>query len=124
MRIRNRQVMCASINDEILLRIQVREVCSNLQIIRLQAIDLLEHRDRFQRKILFAVMVGDAAKARYGLLTTTHTNIQIAQDVERRKVIWLVLDELAVLFYRGGNLPHFEGFFGRAQSLFLIEGHF
>ena len=49
-------------DDEILLSIKIGEVGRDFRIARLQAIDLLEHRDRFESKILLAVMLSDASE--------------------------------------------------------------
>src|SRR5712664_3017807 len=60
--IRYGEVVSARFDDEILLSVQIGEVGRDFCIVRLQTIDLLEHRDRFESKILFAVVLGDAAE--------------------------------------------------------------
>ena len=49
-------------DNQILLGVKIGEVRRNLYIARLQAIDLPEHGDRLQCKILIAIMLSDTTK--------------------------------------------------------------
>ena len=51
------------------------------------------------------------------------TDVQVAENVQCRKIVRLVLDQLAVFLHGRRNLPHFEVSLGGTQSLFLIERH-
>ena len=63
MRVCYRKVMGARFDDEILLRIEIGEAVCYFNIVRTQTIDLLEHRDRLEREVLFPIMITDAPKA-------------------------------------------------------------
>ena len=52
--------MRACFDDQVLLRVKIGEVGGDLQVVRLESIDLLEHRDRLQSKLLIAIMISDA----------------------------------------------------------------
>src|SRR5207302_10338119 len=66
-RLNDRQVVRASFDDEILLRIEVSEVRRNLDVNRLKPIDLPVHRDRFQSESLLAIMLCNATKTTHCL---------------------------------------------------------
>src|SRR5437660_8966358 len=115
--------MRACFDDQVLLRVEIGEARGNLQIVRLEPIDLLEHRDRFQGKLLIAIMISDAPETRYRGRVIANADLQVAENVQRRKIVRLVLDQLAVFLHGRRNLPHLEVFLGGTQSLFLIERH-
>src|SRR2546423_15716925 len=68
-------------------------------------------------------MIRDAAETRDRSRVTAYADVQVAQNVQSRKIVSLVLDQLAVFLYGRRNLHHLEVSLGSTQSLFLIERH-
>src|SRR5688572_13395147 len=62
-------------------------------------------------------------KADYRFSRITDARIQIAQHVERSKVIRINSNDLRVFFYRSRDLSRFEILLGCAQSLCFIKNH-
>jgi hypothetical protein len=50
-------------------------------------------------------------------------HVKVAQNVQRREVAGIILDNFAVFLDRRRNLTHFQVLLGSAQSLYLFEGH-
>src|SRR6476620_3580840 len=96
---------------------------SDINVMRLKAIDLLVHRDRFQSESLLAIVFRDATKASDRFARIADARVQIAQHVERCEIIRINGDDLTVFFYRSRDLSHFEKFFGCTESLCLIKSH-
>src|SRR5436190_13734998 len=108
MRICDDQVMLTRFDNQFLLCVEVGETGGDFNIVRLQAIDLPEHRDGFEREILRPIMFGDAPKTRYRSTVIANANMKIAKDIERSEVARIVLNNLAIFFYRRWDFPHFE----------------
>ena len=115
--------MRACFDDQVLLRVKIGEVGGDLQVVRLESIDLLEHRDRLQSKLLIAIMISDAPETQYRGRVIANADLKVAENIQRRKIVRLVLDQLAVFLDGRRNLPHLEVSLGSTQSLFLIERH-
>ena len=68
-------------------------------------------------------MIGDAPKTRNRRLMIADPHVQVAKNIQRREVVGLTFNDLAVFFNRCRDLTHLEGSLGRAKSLYLIERH-
>ena len=68
-------------------------------------------------------MISDAPETQYRSRAVANADVQVAENVQRRKIVRLVLDQLAVFLHGRRNLPHLEVSLGGTQSLFLIERH-
>src|ERR1043166_7431817 len=93
------QIMRTRFDNQLLLGIEVGQTSGDFNIIRLQAIDLLEHRNRLEREFLVTIMFCDTPKTCYGSTMIANANLKIAQDVERGEVVRIFLDNLAIFFY-------------------------
>src|SRR5688572_12565332 len=62
-------------------------------------------------------------KADYRFSRITDARIQIAQHVERGKVIRINCNDLTVFFYGSSDLSRFEILLGCAQSLCFVKNH-
>ena len=49
--------------------------------------------------------------------------MEVAESIQRGEVVRLVLDDLALFFYRRRNFTHFQVLLGCAQSLYLFQRH-
>src|SRR6185369_8103076 len=124
MRLDNREVMGASFDYQILLRVEIRQISGNLDVVRQKAIDLFVHRDRFEPESLLAIVLSNASKTNHRLRRVAGARVEIAQHVESGEVVGIDGHNLAVFFYRGRDLTHFEVFLGRTQSLYLVKSHY
>src|SRR2546423_2486674 len=80
-RVCNDKIVRPGFHHEILLCIKVGEAGCYHDIVRLKAIDLLEHRDCFERELLFAVMLGNASKTGNGGSVAADPHVKIAKDI-------------------------------------------
>ena len=118
------EIVSPGFNDQILLGIKIREVRGNLDIIRLKAIDFLVHCDRFEPETLFLIVLGDATKTTHRLGWVTDAGVEVPQHVERREIIRIDGNYLAIFFYGERYFTELEVFLGGTQSLYLVKSHF
>src|SRR5215831_4163931 len=115
--------MSARFNNELLLGVKIGEVRSYFNIVRLQPIDLSEHRDRLKRKFLLSIMFGNTPKTGDRRRVIAHAHMKISEDIQCGEVVRLFLNNFAVFFYGRWDFSNFQELLGSAQSLYLFERH-
>src|SRR5947209_4495149 len=119
----NDHVLMACVNNESLTFIKHGELVCYLRAAGIEAVHLPVHRYGFALKALFAVMFGDAQEALHGFLFVVLARVEVAEHVERREILRIVLNNLAILFYGCGDFPLGKILLSRTQNLCLVESH-
>ncbi len=121
--IRQDLVLAPGVLDQALLVVQVRELVVDLQLGRVDLVDLLEDRDRLQEKAVLRVEVGDAGEVRNRVARPVHPDVQIPDFVQGRDVLGVLLEHPKVLLERLIELAAGEELLGGLEDLFAVDRH-
>jgi hypothetical protein len=91
--------------DQSLVRVEFGELVSDERIARAEALDLFVHRDGFEIELLSAVVFGDAFEAGDGFFFFAGANVKVAEHVEGRQIVGVVIDDLPILLDGGVEFP-------------------
>jgi hypothetical protein len=116
-------VLAAGILNQPLLVVQIGEPVVDLELSRVDLVDLLEDRNRLQEEAVLRVGVGDPGEEGDRLPRVVHPDVQVAHLVERRDVLRIVLEDAEVLLDRLVELAPCDELLGRLEDLFAVNRH-
>ena len=92
------------LRDQALFVVQLRQPFVDREPRRIELDDLLVDRDRLDEESVVRVAVGDLREEPHGLVDAIDARVQVAQPVQRRGVVRVLGEKLAVLLDRGFDL--------------------
>src|SRR6266481_8789259 len=93
--------LAARVRNQSLRGVKVGELMGYERIARLKPIDLLVHRDCFERELLFGIVLSNAPKAGNGLVCLFRAHAEVAEHVKGSQITLIVINELTILFDSG-----------------------
>ena len=116
-------VLAASVLGEPLLVVQLGELVVDLELGRIDLVDLLVDRDRLQEEAVLPVEVGDPREVGDRLPGPVHPDIQVPDLIQGRDVFGVLLEDAQVLFQRLIDLASGQELLGGLEDLFAVDRH-
>ena len=116
-------VLAPGILDEPLLVVQLGELVVDLELGRVDLVDLLVDRDRLQEEAVLRIEVGDAREIGDRFAGPVHPDVEVPDLVQRGDVLGVVLQHAQVLLERLIELAPGEKLLGGLEDLFSGGRH-
>ena len=116
-------ILGARLRDQTLLVIELRQAFVDREPRRIELDDLLVDRDRLDEETVVRVAVGDLREEPHGLVDAVDARIEVAEPVQRRSVVRVLGEELAVLLDGGFDLAARNELLRRSDHLRTVDRH-
>ncbi len=117
-------VLAPGVLDQALLVVEVGQLVVDLELGRVDLVDLLEDRDRLQEEPVPGVEVRDPREVGDGIPGTVHADVEVPDLVQGRDVLGVVLQDAEVLLQRLIELTLGQQLLGGLEDLFAVDRHF
>jgi hypothetical protein len=116
-------VLALRLHCEALLRVQVGELRVDVELRRIELVDLLVDRDRFVEEAVLPVVVGDLAEDLHRFVVAVDADPEISDAIEGVDVVGIVFEEAFVLLDRGLDLPLGNELFRARDDSIALNRH-
>ncbi len=116
-------VLGARLRDQALLVVELRQPFVDREARRIELDDLLVDRDRLDEETVVRVAVGDLREETHGLVDAVDARVEVPEPVQRRSVVRVLGEELAVLLDGGLDLAARDELLRRSDDLRTVDRH-